>query len=280
MNRFLPLVLLVSVHGSLSSQQPRADVPELRFAGHTLVLHAMTPDAALAMHRDDPLGRWLTSPGAEDVWRVGREQLVEAFRQLGDSCYAFSLRDAAAFGASLEKMIRGAALHTGRKRTSYREHQIYTFDNPMVHSMVGMPVHYAVTDECVLVGFDEGGLIGLRGVLDEMDAVAQGEPHTPPQEIEDLVALLDDGYYAADHANLAEFAATMRYMLAFLREQFPEASPTTGAWNSAGGLTSDQNLAIVLDLLIGLLGADFNQAGFAARALYFREHGVVVRNIW
>ena len=44
----------------------------------------MTPAAALAMHRNDPLGRWLTSPAAEDAWRVGRERLVEALRQLGE----------------------------------------------------------------------------------------------------------------------------------------------------------------------------------------------------
>ena len=216
----------------------------------------------------------------EDLAALAENPDVElAQDQFGDSCYAFSLRDAVAFGASLEKMIRGAALHMGRKETSYREHQIYTFNHPLVHAVVGMPVHYSVTDECLLVAFDKGGLIGLRGVLDEMDAVARGEPRTPPEGIEDLVALMDDGYYVVDHAHMVEFTATARDMLVFLREAI-QAPPATGGWNSAVGPASDQNLAIVLDLLIGLLDADFDQAGFAARAIYFRENGVFVRNIW
>lgn len=92
---------------------------------------------------------------------------------IGDMCMAFSLRDGAAFGKSLETMLRARGLHAARKTEEYQGAKIHRMTLAAV-----LPLEYAVTDDLLLLalGDGEGVRASLRGVL---DAKAAGGAELP-----------------------------------------------------------------------------------------------------
>jgi hypothetical protein len=78
-------------------------------------------------------------------------------------CAAFALRDGAAFGKSLETMLRARGLHAARKTEEYQGAKIHRMTVAAV-----LELEYAVVDDLLLLalGSNEEGRAALRGILD------------------------------------------------------------------------------------------------------------------
>ena len=95
---------------------------------------------------------------------------------IGDMCMVFSLRDGAAFGKSVETMLRARGLHAARKTEEYQGAKIHRMT-----LLATIPLEYAVTDDLLLLAIGDGerSRASLRGVL---DAKASGTPTELPAE--------------------------------------------------------------------------------------------------
>lgn len=95
---------------------------------------------------------------------------------VGDMCMVFSLRDGAAFGKSVETMLRARGLHAARKTEEYQGAKIHRMT-----LLATIPLEYAVTDDLLLLAIGDGerSRASLRGVL---DAKASGTPTELPAE--------------------------------------------------------------------------------------------------
>jgi hypothetical protein len=108
-----------------------------------------------------------------DAGDLGDDEDDSPMAAVGDMCMAFSLRDGAAFGKSLETMLRARGLHAARKTEEYQGAKIHRMTLAAV-----LPLEYAVTDDMLLLalGDGEGVRASLRGVL---DAKAAGGAELP-----------------------------------------------------------------------------------------------------
>lgn len=96
---------------------------------------------------------------------------------VGDMCMVFSLRDGAAFGKSVETMLRARGLHAARKTEEYQGAKIHRMT-----LLATIPLEYAVTDDLLLLAIGDGerSRASLRGVL---DAKASGTATELPPEV-------------------------------------------------------------------------------------------------
>ena len=103
-----------------------------------------------------------------DAEAPGRLSLMMAD---ADGCYGFAVRDGAAFGAALEKVVRGRGLHAGRKSSEHQGVKVFRLD------LFGqLQLHYCVTDQVFLLGLGAAGGEDLRAVLDQAAARKAGQP--------------------------------------------------------------------------------------------------------
>jgi hypothetical protein len=85
--------------------------------------------------------------------------------------YAFELRDAKAFAASFETLLRARGLHAARKTTDYRGFAVQRL------RLGGIVVlDYAITDRLFIMALNSKDPSHLRAILDEEALRAAGEP--------------------------------------------------------------------------------------------------------
>ena len=82
---------------------------------------------------------------------------------ISGQCMVLSLRDGAAFGKSVETMLRARGLHAARKTEEYQGAKVHRMTLAGVLEM-----EYAITDDMLLLalGKSDGARASLRGVLD------------------------------------------------------------------------------------------------------------------
>ena len=82
---------------------------------------------------------------------------------INGQCMVLSLRDGAAFGKSVETMLRARGLHAARKTEEYQGAKVHRMTLAGV-----LELEYAITDDMLLLalGRSESARASLRGVLD------------------------------------------------------------------------------------------------------------------
>lgn len=78
--------------------------------------------------------------------------------------FAFALEDGAAFGKSLERIVRKQGLHAGRKKSDYKGTTIYRLNFMMVFELA-----YAVRDDALLLALGPAGAASIRAALQQAE---------------------------------------------------------------------------------------------------------------
>jgi hypothetical protein len=89
---------------------------------------------------------------------------------LGSICLGIGTKNGAALAQSLDKLLRGAGMHAGRKTDEYQGVKVHR-----VPLMGFLTLHYAVTDRVALLAFADGGAKLLRAVIAEEKSRAAGQ---------------------------------------------------------------------------------------------------------
>jgi len=90
---------------------------------------------------------------------------------LSGTVVGLTLTDGKAFAASLDTALRSRGMHVGRKSEEHAGTKVYRM------KLAGLiELEYAVLDDLLLIGFEEGARSQLRSVLDTRAASRQGLP--------------------------------------------------------------------------------------------------------
>lgn len=90
---------------------------------------------------------------------------------LSGTVLGFALKDGKAFGASLDTALRSRGMHVGRKTKEHNGTKVYRM------KLAGLvEIEYAVLDDLLLIGVEEGARETLRAVLDTRATGRQGLP--------------------------------------------------------------------------------------------------------
>lgn len=150
---------------------------------------------------------------AEDAGRGGEDP----FAELSGVALALELRDAKAFGASFERLIRSRGLHTARKREEYQGQTVFA---QRILGSAGF--EYAITDRVFVIGIGNAGARGLRAILDEEAARKAGQPPAEMHpDIHARLALCPKGYEGITCYDLRAYADMFQHL--------PAEGPTEGA---------------------------------------------------
>lgn len=177
---------------------------------------------------------------------------------LSGYCFVLALKNGKAFGESLDKLIRSAGLHAGRKSEDYRGTKVSTL------KVAGLlSIEYAVTDEMLLfvLGKGDAGRQLLRGAL---DARADGST-VMPESLAAKLASLPEGRSAV---GLVPMAGLLRSF-----------AKLGAAVNAAQGNSEDGEKAVQL---FDLTSAELQRLGIGemAFASYTGKKGLRTRYIW
>lgn len=134
-------------------------------------------------------------------------------------CMAFSLRDGAAFGKSVETMLRARGLHAARKTEEYQGAKVHRM------TLAGLlEMEYAVTDDMLLValGRSETARASLRGVL---DAKATGAATELPAAVKAHLDAAPAGWCGVGVSRPAEAMLSAAKAFSALTEGLEEEDP-------------------------------------------------------
>ncbi|MEZ5964041.1 MAG: hypothetical protein R3F56_09375 [Planctomycetota bacterium] len=121
----------------------------------------------------------LAHVGDEAIWLTAVDadldpdtDMVSLVAKIFDGyCLGVALRDGAAFGRTVEKMLEAGDLLRMRKTEKYRDVDVHRLSVPAMRAKI----HWTITDDLAVVAFGERGLANLQGLLDGAAARARGE---------------------------------------------------------------------------------------------------------
>lgn len=117
---------------------------------------------------------------------------------LDGMCIGFDVSDGARMGKSIDTMLRKEGLHAGRKKKEYKGFTVY---NLTIAAMVEL--HYAVTDNLLLIAFGGAGGDAVRAGLDEAKNRADGQdPVALPESISNRLNMVSSGYTGLGWSNM------------------------------------------------------------------------------
>ena len=187
------------------------------------MMTAMAEELKVRLKEDllDHLGGELLA--LDDAGNLGDDdEEGDPMAALNGQCFVLSLRDGAAFGKSVETMLRARGLHAARKTEEYQGAKVHRM------TVAGfVEIEYAVPDDMLLlaIGRNESGRAALRGVL---DAKASGAATELPAAIKAHLDAAPAGWCGVGVTRPAEtmlgFATTLESLAAMGGEDDAEAS--------------------------------------------------------
>jgi hypothetical protein len=105
-------------------------------------------------------------------------------------CLGFEVSDGKKLGATIDTMLRKDGLHAGRKKDEYKGFRVYNMTIAMM-----LELHYAVSDDLLLIGFGGSGGDGVRAGLDAAKNRADGkEVADLPAEVKNRLGMTRGSY--------------------------------------------------------------------------------------
>ncbi len=149
------------------------------------------------------LGQEIVSLQSDDAVDPDEEEAPTNI--LATSCFAVALKDAKAFGQSLETLLRSRGMHAARKTEEYADQKIHRL------RVAGLlEVEYAVTDDALLlvIGKNEGSSRNLRAILDAKKQGGEG-----PAILQKVVADAPTGWTGVSVSPVSGLFSTVKQIM-------------------------------------------------------------------
>jgi hypothetical protein len=117
---------------------------------------------------------------------------------LDGMCFGFDVSDGVKMGKTIDTMLRKDGLHAGRKKKEYKGFTVYDLTIAAMFEL-----HYAVTDNLLLLGIGGAGGDAVRAGLDEAKNRADGQdPVALPKSISNRLNMVSPAYTGLGWSNV------------------------------------------------------------------------------